>query len=148
MLLKMNFMRWRLKEQMRKHTHLTLAIRHRCSYPIKHVISHLTSKKDNSMLLCRETIDEANNNIPPCFLPRNMPKSFSLQWGATYALNNCRTCCKVHLLISDQYMSLILISHHDFTHRFKVQVSPGTKLQFSVLVNNKPAERTRQVVKL
>ena len=55
------------------HTHLpTLASKCRCSYPTKHVISHLISQKDNSMLLCKETIDEANNNIPPCFLPHNI----------------------------------------------------------------------------
>lgn len=61
------------------HTH-SHTFRRRCSYPIKPVISHLTSQKDNTMLLCEGTIDEANDNIPPRSLPPNMSRQifFSL----------------------------------------------------------------------
>ena len=89
-------------------THLpTLTSGRRCSYPTKHIISHLISQKDNSMLLCKETIDEANNNIPPCFLPHNMSLCqtvFSLahvHFSSTFSPvrqhlcpYTCSTCCK------------------------------------------------------
>lgn len=104
------------KRKDRTHTHtrphtLTYSSRRRCSYPIKHVISHLTSQIDNAMLLCKETIDDANNNMPPRFLPHNVSScqmllgflffplshfdlSCNIYSSVRQGLHTCSTCCK------------------------------------------------------